>query len=159
MNESVLTTETKEGVVWLTLNRPQVMNSLNFELLHSLRDRVEALRFDPAIRVVVIRGAGEKAFCAGADLKERATLAPAAVKTYIHTIRNTFSAIERLPKVVIAAVLYLGEEGISPSGNILYDAACSAYLPLEDLILVGEYLSASLQKNKGLEPPSGTYLF
>ena len=64
-----------------------------------------------------------------------------------------------LPKVVIAAVLYLGEEGISPSGNILYDAACSAYLPLEDLILVGEYLSAALQKHKGLEPPSGTYLF
>jgi hypothetical protein len=64
-----------------------------------------------------------------------------------------------LPKVVVAAVLYLGEEGISPSGNILYDAACSAYLPLEDLILVGEYLSAALQKHKGLEPPSGTYLF
>ena len=64
-----------------------------------------------------------------------------------------------LPRVVVAAVLYLGEEGISPSGNILYDAACSAYLPLEDLILVGEYLSAALQRHKGLEPPSGTYLF
>jgi len=64
-----------------------------------------------------------------------------------------------LPKVVIAAVLYLGEEGISPSGNSLFDAACSAYLPLEDLILVGEYLSAALQKHEGLEPPSGTYLF
>lgn len=64
-----------------------------------------------------------------------------------------------LPKVVVAAVLYLGEEGLAPSGNILYDAACSAYLPLEDLILVGEYLSAALQKHKGLEPPSGTYLF
>jgi hypothetical protein len=61
--------------------------------------------------------------------------------------------------VIVAAVLYLGEEGISPSGNILYHAACSAYLPLEDLILVGEYLSAALQKHKGLEPPSGTYLF
>lgn len=104
MNDTVLTTETKEGVAWLTLNRPKVMNSLNFELLYALRDQVEALRFDPAVRVVVIRGAGEKAFCAGADLKERATLAPAAVKTYIHTIRNIFSAIERLPKVVIAAV-------------------------------------------------------
>jgi enoyl-CoA hydratase/carnithine racemase len=104
MTEMVLTTETKEGVAWLTLNRPQVMNSLNFDLLYALRDQVEALRFDPGVRVVVIRGAGDKAFCAGADLKERATLSPVAVKTYIHTIRTTFSAIERLPKVVIAAV-------------------------------------------------------
>jgi enoyl-CoA hydratase/carnithine racemase len=104
MTKTVLTTDIKEGVAWLILNRPQVMNSLNFDLLYALRDRVEALRFDPAVRVVVIRGAGEKAFCAGADLKERATLSPVAVKTYIHTIRTLFSAIERLPKVVIAAV-------------------------------------------------------
>jgi enoyl-CoA hydratase/carnithine racemase len=104
MGGSVLTAETSEGVAWLTLNRPEVMNSLNFELVYALRDRVEALRFDPAVRVVVISGAGEKAFCAGADLKERATLGPLEVKTFIHTIRSTFSAIERLPKVVIAAV-------------------------------------------------------
>jgi enoyl-CoA hydratase/carnithine racemase len=104
MTEAVLTTETDGGVAWLTLNRPQVMNSLNFELVHALRDQIEVLRFDPAVRVVVIRGAGEKAFCAGADLKERAALSPVEVRTYIYTIRSTFSAIERLSKVVIAAV-------------------------------------------------------
>jgi enoyl-CoA hydratase/carnithine racemase len=104
MSDAVLTSEVDDGVAWLTLNRPQVMNSLNFELIHALRDQVESLRFDPAVRVIVISGAGEKAFCAGADLKERATLSPVEVKTYIHTIRSTFSAIERLPKVVIAAV-------------------------------------------------------
>jgi enoyl-CoA hydratase/carnithine racemase len=104
MSDAVLTIEIDDGVAWLTLNRPQVMNSLNFELVHALRDQVEHLRFDPAVRVIVFTGAGEKAFCAGADLKERASLTPVAVKTFIHTIRSTFSAIERLPKVVIAAV-------------------------------------------------------
>jgi enoyl-CoA hydratase/carnithine racemase len=76
MNEPVLLVKEKDGVVTLTLNRPQVMNSLNFPLLHALRDQIESLRFKPDIRVVIITAAGEKAFCAGADLKERATLAP-----------------------------------------------------------------------------------
>ena len=54
------------------------------------------MRFNPDIRVVIITGAGDKAFCAGADLKERATLTPIQVKEYITTIRNLFAAIEDL---------------------------------------------------------------
>jgi enoyl-CoA hydratase/carnithine racemase len=54
--------------------------------------------------VVIITGAGDRAFCAGADLKERATLSPIQVKEYIFTIRNLFTAIEQLNKPVIAAV-------------------------------------------------------
>jgi enoyl-CoA hydratase/carnithine racemase len=54
--------------------------------------------------VVIITGAGDRAFCAGADLKERATLSPIQVKAYIFTIRNLFTAIEQLNKPVIAAV-------------------------------------------------------
>jgi enoyl-CoA hydratase/carnithine racemase len=54
--------------------------------------------------VVIITGAGEKAFCAGADLKERTTLNPDQVKEYIFTIRNLFTAVEQLNKAVIAAV-------------------------------------------------------
>jgi enoyl-CoA hydratase/carnithine racemase len=65
---------------------------------------VEALRFAPAVRVVIITGQGDKAFCSGADLKERATLSPLQVKEYIATIRNLFSAIEQLPQAVIAGI-------------------------------------------------------
>jgi enoyl-CoA hydratase/carnithine racemase len=54
--------------------------------------------------VVIITGSGEKAFCAGADLKERATLSPEKVKEFIFTIRNLFTSIEQLNKAVIAAV-------------------------------------------------------
>jgi enoyl-CoA hydratase/carnithine racemase len=104
MNNPVLLVEEDAGVVTLTLNRPDVMNSLNFQLLHALRDQIEALRFRRDIRVVIIVGAGDKAFCSGADLKERAGLNPDQVKEYIFTIRNLFTAVEQLNKAVIAAV-------------------------------------------------------
>ena len=104
MNERALLVKEKNGVVTLTLNRPEVMNSLNFPLLHALRDQIESLRFKPNIRVVIITAAGEKAFCAGADLKERAKLAPDQVREYIFTIRNLFTSIEQLNKAVIAAI-------------------------------------------------------
>ncbi|MFH1985796.1 MAG: enoyl-CoA hydratase-related protein [Pseudomonadota bacterium] len=104
MTEAVLIREDQGGVATLTLNRPQIMNSLNFEMLQALRDQVSALRFDPNIRVVIVTGAGDRAFCAGADLKERATLSPVQVKTFIYTIRSLFADIENLPKPVIAAV-------------------------------------------------------
>lgn len=104
MEENILLKEEKDGIILLTLNRPGVMNSLSFDLLRALQQEVEAIRFMPNVRVVIITGAGEKAFCSGADLKERATMSPAQVKEYILTIRNLFTAIEYLNKPVIAAV-------------------------------------------------------
>ena len=104
MDDSVLLVEEEAGVVTLTLNRPEVMNSLNFSLLHVLKDRIESFQFRKDIRVIIITGSGQKAFCSGADLKERATLNPDKVREYIYTIRNLFTAIEELNKPVIAAV-------------------------------------------------------
>jgi len=104
MAEQVLLTEEKDGIVTLTLNRPKVMNCLNFELLHALKKQVDELRFNTTARVIIITAAGEKAFCAGADLKERATLTPIQVKEYIFTIRDLFATIENINKPVIAAV-------------------------------------------------------
>ena len=119
MNENVLLVEKDSGVVTLTLNRPDVMNSLNFPLLHAIRDQIESFRFKPDVRVVIITAAGEKAFCAGADLKERATLSPDQVKEYIFTIRNLFTSIEQLNKAVIAAV-----NGIALGGGTELALAC-----------------------------------
>ncbi len=104
MTEEILLVEEKEGVAILTLNRPRVMNSFDFALLIALRDRIESLRWRSEVRVIIITGAGDKAFCSGADLKERATLTPVQVKEYIYTIRNLFTSIEQLSKPVIAAV-------------------------------------------------------
>jgi len=104
MADDVLLVEEDAGILTLKLNRPEVMNSLNFPLLHAMRHQIESLRFRTDVRVVIITGSGDKAFCSGADLKERATLAPDKVKEYIFTIRNLFTAIEQLNKAVIAAV-------------------------------------------------------
>ena len=104
MDDGIVLKDEADGVMTLTLNRPKIMNSLNFDMLRALRDQIEAVRFNPDVRVVIITGAGEKAFCAGADLKERATMPPDKVKEFILTIRNLFSTIEYLNKPVIAAV-------------------------------------------------------
>ena len=104
MTEEVLLKNEVDGVLTLTLNRPEVMNSLNFALLRALAAEIEAVRFRADVRVLIVTGAGEKAFCAGADLKERAGLSPEKVREYIYTIRNLFSAVEYLGKPVIAAV-------------------------------------------------------
>ena len=104
MGDNVLLVKEEAGVCILTLNRPNVMNSLDFSLLHAVREQIESVRFRADVRVVIITGSGEKAFCAGADLKERATLPPEKVKEFIFTIRNLFTSIEQLNKPVIAAV-------------------------------------------------------
>lgn len=127
MNEKVLLSEIKDQVAVLTLNRPEKMNSLNFALLHALRDEIAAIRFNPVIRVVVITGAGEKAFCAGADLKERATLSPVQVKEFIFSIRDLFTSIEQLPKPVIVAV-----NGIALGGGTELALACDIRIAAED---------------------------
>ncbi|MEE8480822.1 MAG: enoyl-CoA hydratase-related protein [Desulfobacterales bacterium] len=104
MNDNILLKDEQDGVILLTLNRPEVMNSFNFDLLHALKKQIEDVKFKPEIRVIIITGTGEKAFCSGADLKERVTLSPIQVKEYIFTIRNLFTSIEQLNKPVIAAV-------------------------------------------------------
>ena len=104
MTEKVLLVEEQDTLSILTLNRPEVMNAFNFELLHALKNEIEALRFKPEIRVVIITGVGEKAFSAGADLKERRTFSDRQVKEYVHTIRNLFTSVDMLNKPVIAAI-------------------------------------------------------
>jgi len=104
MNDSILFKEEKNQIVTLTLNRTEVMNSFNFALLLALKAEIEDLQFTTDVRVIIITGAGKKAFCSGADLKERVTLTPTQVKRYIFTIRNLFTSIEQLNKPVIAGI-------------------------------------------------------
>jgi enoyl-CoA hydratase/carnithine racemase len=104
MNDTILLTDIQDGIAVMTLNRPEVMNSFNFALLHALKSKIADIRFDTAVRVVIITASGDRAFCAGADLKERASLSPIQVKKYIFTIRNLFTEIEQLNKPVIAGI-------------------------------------------------------
>ncbi len=119
MSEDVLLKEVDGNIAVLTLNRPEVMNSFNFALLHAISREIEAVDVDPDIRVVIITGAGEKAFAAGADLKERRTYTPEQVKAFITTIRNLFTRIEYMRKPVIAAV-----NGVALGGGTELAMAC-----------------------------------
>ncbi len=104
MSEPTVLVEREDGLCLITLNRPQVMNSISFQMLLDLNRVLDEVRFDTSVRCVVITGAGDRAFCAGADLKERAGMTEDQVRRYIHTIRNTFTEVENLPMPVIAAV-------------------------------------------------------
>ncbi len=103
-NQSVVRIERQEGVAVVTLNRPEAMNAINFDILDALAEVIGSVRFDPEIRVLIITGAGEKAFCAGADLKERREMSEIRVKEFLHTLRRLFSDIEALSKPVISAI-------------------------------------------------------
>jgi len=117
--DNVLLKRVENQIAVLTLNRPDVMNSFNFALLHALQVEIEAIDGDPDIRVVIIIGAGEKAFSAGADLKERRSYTPEQVKEFIYTIRNLFTRIEYMRKPAIAAV-----NGVALGGGTELAMAC-----------------------------------
>lgn len=119
MDNKVLLVEEGDGVATLTLNRPEVMNSFNFALLYALKEQIDILRLKPDVRVIIITGSGQKAFCAGADLKERTTFNEIQVKEFIYTIRNLFTSIEFLNKPVIAAV-----NGVALGGGTELALAC-----------------------------------
>src|SRR6185503_1322403 len=94
----------EDDLVWLTIERPEVMNCLSFPTLRRLRTLFEELREDLSIRVVLITGAGDKSFCAGADLKERKTMKPERVPEFVKNIRRTMDDVESLPQPTIAVV-------------------------------------------------------
>lgn len=119
MTDNVLLVEEQDGVLVITLNRPEVMNAFNFDLLNALKKQIDVIRVNNDIRVVIITGSGQKAFCAGADLKERADMNEVQVKEFIFTIRNLFTAIEDLNKPVIAAI-----NGVALGGGMELCLAC-----------------------------------
>jgi enoyl-CoA hydratase/carnithine racemase len=119
MAENILLIEEDHHIEVLTLNRPEVSNAFNMDLLHALREEINAILKRDQVRVVIITGSGEKAFCSGADLNERAALDEEGVKEYIHTIRELFTSIESLNKPVIAAI-----NGIAVGGGTELALAC-----------------------------------
>jgi enoyl-CoA hydratase/carnithine racemase len=100
----ILLQNERDGIATLTLNRPEAMNALSSELSSALRHAVEDIGKRREIRVVVITGAGERAFCAGADLKERRTLNADEKWQQRTRLWEVNEAIWRLPQPVIAAV-------------------------------------------------------
>lgn len=91
-------------IAQVTLNRPQQANALSIALLQELQAVLQRIQHDPVLRVVIIRGAGETVFCAGADLKERAHMNENQVREAVALIRSTINLVEELPQPVIASI-------------------------------------------------------
>jgi methylglutaconyl-CoA hydratase len=104
MSELVQYTALENGIAIITLNRPESANALSTALLYELSHLLYDLAFRRDVRVVIFTGAGEKVFCAGADLKERAGMNETEVRKTVTLIRETINQIEQLPQPVICAL-------------------------------------------------------
>lgn len=140
-----LLVELKEGVLWLTLNRPEARNALNHDLRGHLRRSLIDEATSPDVRVVVIQG-DKRAFCSGGDIKEMGGH-PSAVSRKLNEGRSIIESISHLPKPVIAAV-----RGHASGAGFSIAMAC-------DLIVADETaLFSSVFVKRGLIPDlSGTY--
>jgi enoyl-CoA hydratase len=111
------------AVAILTINRPKVLNALNTPTIDDLRRAVLELKHDPDIRVVIITGAGEKSFVAGADINELAVQAPRQGKEHALRGQHVFDLIENMGKPVIAAI-----NGFALGGGCELAMACTLRL-------------------------------
>ena len=111
--------ENTEGVTTLTINRREAMNSLNSAVLAELECALYELDLDAAVKVVVITGAGEKAFVAGADIKEMSEMSSFEGHTFGRTGQRVMLFIEKMKKPVIAAV-----NGFALGGGLELALAC-----------------------------------
>jgi enoyl-CoA hydratase/carnithine racemase len=111
--------EREGSSVWLTLNRPQAANALSRAMVSSLRTELSTLATTPEITAVVLSGLPGKAFCAGADLKERLGMTLDQTHAFLDDLGALATAIERFPRPVIAAM-----SGVALGGGLELALAC-----------------------------------
>ncbi len=115
---------TRDGAVAVvTLNRPKVLNALNNQTLAELSACMAGLKADDSVRAVILTGAGEKSFVAGADINELAALSPVEGQAHARRGQLIFDAIEQLGKPVIAAI-----NGFALGGGCELAMACTVRL-------------------------------
>jgi enoyl-CoA hydratase/carnithine racemase len=96
--------EKSENIAYLTLNRPKALNAYNIQMRDELYEILGAIRDDPEVRVAILKGAGEKAFCAGADLTEFLTAPPPVFAREARFGRDVWGRFLSLQKPFIAAL-------------------------------------------------------
>jgi len=104
MTFDTIVLERDGAVATITINRPKVLNALNSRTLDELRRAVLDLKQDAEVRVVILTGAGEKSFVAGADINELAVQTPTSGREHALAGQHVFDLIENLGKPVIAAI-------------------------------------------------------
>jgi len=119
MSYETILLERKEGIGYLTLNRPKVFNAINEQMIQEMRKAVEELDRDLTIRVVIITGAG-RAFQSGADIEELSRMTPLEILRWNQGVVENFDALEKMRPPVIAAI-----NGYALGGGLELALACT----------------------------------
>ena len=127
VTETSVLVASERGVATVTLNRPEARNALTRAMRRQLLAALERLRDDSEVRVVILTGAGEKAFCAGGDLSEVESFLPLEARDYIELSRAVTNTIETMPQPVLAAV-----RGYALGGGFELVLACDLVIASED---------------------------
>ncbi|CAL4886336.1 unnamed protein product [Urochloa decumbens] len=114
------------GILELRLERPEVKNAINWDVMGRLRSAIQKIQADATAKVVLVASSVPGAFCAGADLKERRLMSSSEVGEYAGSLRSTFSSFEALPIPTIAVI-----EGAALGGGLELALSC-------DLRICGE---------------------
>jgi len=96
--------EKKDSIAYITLNRPNVLNTYNTRMRDELYQVLSAIKYDNEIRSVVLKGAGERAFCAGADLSEFLTAPSPTIARQVRWERDVWGLFLSCPRPIIAAL-------------------------------------------------------
>ena len=126
MNFENILFEKKNSIAYVTVNRPKVLNALNMATMDELRAAFHETKNDVEVRVVILTGAGEKAFIAGADIGELAQNTGVVAKEYTHRGQSVLNLIENLGKPVIACI-----NGFALGGGCEIAMACTMRLASE----------------------------
>jgi enoyl-CoA hydratase len=126
MNFENLLLDRDQAVATITINRPKVLNALNTQTLDELRRAILELKHDEGVRAVVMTGAGEKAFVAGADINELAVQTPTSGREHAITGQHVLDLIEHMGKPVIAAI-----NGYALGGGCELAMACTIRIASE----------------------------
>src|SRR5436305_3753064 len=119
--------EKKNNIAYVTIDRPKVLNALNMATMGELRNAFTDLKQDRELRVVILTGAGEKSFVAGADIGELQKNNPVEAKEYTHRGQAVLNLIENLGKPVIACI-----NGFALGGGCEMALACTMRLASEN---------------------------
>jgi enoyl-CoA hydratase len=126
MAYETLTYAVQDGIALVTLNRPKVLNALNIRLVGELSEAMAQAKRDPSVKVVILTGAGEKAFAAGADIAELAELDTVEAVNFARRGQRLTRDMELLGKPVIAAV-----NGFALGGGCEIAMACTLRIAAE----------------------------